>query len=158
MHADGSPVAPGSPAKPGEVVVVYGYGFGKPSKPIATGVAATEANPVALFGEVRFDGQPLRENVLYAGITPGTVGVYQLNFRRTASFQDASAVWRRNRLERHRQCREPRVYRELLVLRAAVGWQDGQKCVPRWTTTMRRMGSPHCTQGSPSLPYTRCRF
>ncbi len=94
VHADGSPVAPGLPARVGETVVVFGYGFGRPSKPVKTGAFAEEANPVPLLGDVKFSsllsespgadpgsGRDLFGYIDYVGLSPNSVGLYQLNFR-----------------------------------------------------------------------------
>ena len=53
-HADGNPVLPGLPAKPGETLAVYGYGFGRPTNSLKTGDAPQAANPVPLYGSVLF--------------------------------------------------------------------------------------------------------
>jgi len=80
--ADGSPITAGSPAQGGEIIVVYATGLGK-----------TEPNPDA--GEIPMypatiddysslsvclDGAPLPWYLIkYAGVTPGSVGLYQIN-------------------------------------------------------------------------------
>ena len=84
QHTDYSSVTPENPALPGEIIVVY-----------ATGLGATHPNP--LPGEIpiypglmaRLDalrvtvgGAPLPAGrVLYAGLTPGWAGLYQINMR-----------------------------------------------------------------------------
>lgn len=68
------------PAKPGDVVVVYGIGFGD-----ATGQDGSGAVPLgALVGPLNDLNNPVRinfgdtpANVAYAGLTPGYVGLYQ---------------------------------------------------------------------------------
>ena len=81
-HADGSLLTDASPARPGEIIVVY-----------ATGLGPTEPNPEP--GEVpqwaatlvwinslvvSLNGTALPSNLIeYAGLTPGCVGLYQLN-------------------------------------------------------------------------------
>jgi uncharacterized protein (TIGR03437 family) len=72
-HADGSPLGPGSPARPGEVVVLYGAGFGPTNPPapngrIPGGLAAL-ANPVTL----RIGGVAVTP--LFAGLS--AAGLYQ---------------------------------------------------------------------------------
>lgn len=94
MHSDGSPVAPGLPATAGETVVVYGYGFGRPTNAVETGVASQTANPVPLYDRFQFSallpensgvssgtGENLGSYISYVGLTPGAVGVYQMNFK-----------------------------------------------------------------------------
>ena len=68
--------------RPGQLISIYGTGFG-PTNPftgtgeLPTGIARTTETP-----NVTFDGRPLEAaNVLYAGVTPGLAGVYQLNLQ-----------------------------------------------------------------------------
>ena len=84
QHADYSPVTAEHPARPGEVIVVY-----------ATGLGMTHPNP--LPGEIPiYPGLMDRlsalqvtvgaavlppDRILYAGITPGWAGLYQINLR-----------------------------------------------------------------------------
>jgi uncharacterized protein (TIGR03437 family) len=74
--ADYSPVTPSNPAKKNEVIIIYATGLGRlisgepaDGKP-ATGPAPAACPPLASVG-----------TVLYAGLTPGYVGLYQLNVR-----------------------------------------------------------------------------
>jgi uncharacterized protein (TIGR03437 family) len=74
----GSPIA-ATPAgaRPGEVVTLFGVGFGPtasmaPPGTIAIGVAAT-------LGAARVTVGGLPADVLYAGLTPGFAGLYQVN-------------------------------------------------------------------------------
>jgi len=78
QHPDFSLVTASNPAKPGEVLVIYLVGMGTPSPPVASG-ALSPANPLAkVTGQVTVDGQPAA--VQFAGLTPGFVGLYQINF------------------------------------------------------------------------------
>ena len=85
--ADSSVVAGASPAKPGDIVSVYGTGFGATNPATAAGqipsAAATLANPVTVqIGDVTLGSS----DVLYAGLTPGSIsGLYQFNVRIPAS-------------------------------------------------------------------------
>jgi uncharacterized protein (TIGR03437 family) len=54
FHRDRTQVSQGKPARAGETLVVYGYGFGRPLKGFKTGEAAQEANPVPAYGELKF--------------------------------------------------------------------------------------------------------
>jgi uncharacterized protein (TIGR03437 family) len=94
FHIDGTAVSPGQPARAGETLIVYGYGFGRPQKAIKTGEAPQEANPVPTHGDLKFlallpetsgaidgTGPALGLYVSYVGVTPGAVGVYQINFK-----------------------------------------------------------------------------
>ena len=82
-HVDGRLVSAEAPARPGQIVVLYGTGFG----PTAAGASGTNApairaDPVVTPIEVWLDGQPLATaSVLYAGVAPGYSGLYQLNLR-----------------------------------------------------------------------------
>lgn len=88
-HADGSLVARGTPAKGGEDVVAYAVGLGATSPAVATGNAATGATPTAETFYLDFNfhpnalaAQPAQTTFvpLYAGLVPGYVGLYQVNF------------------------------------------------------------------------------
>ena len=84
QHADYSLITPDHPARPGEVIVVY-----------ATGLGMTHPNP--LPGEIPiYPGLMDRlvalqvtvgtvvlppDRILYAGVTPGWAGLYQINMR-----------------------------------------------------------------------------
>jgi uncharacterized protein (TIGR03437 family) len=81
QHADFSLVSQASPAKPGEYLVAYLAGMGltdvnvqdgaaSPSKPLAT---------VAVAPGVTLSGESVK--VAFAGLTPGLVGLYQINFQ-----------------------------------------------------------------------------
>jgi uncharacterized protein (TIGR03437 family) len=84
-HADFSLVTPEAPAAPGEVVVLWGTGFGitnpmlapdnqLPSLPFPI---ARLADLVILVDNVALD----RTRILYCGLTPGFSGLYQANVR-----------------------------------------------------------------------------
>lgn len=84
--ADFSLVTPSNPAHPGEVIIVYATGLGKVSPAVASGVAATGPATVApLCG----DFYPVESApslgafgaILYTGLTPGFVGLYQMNIQ-----------------------------------------------------------------------------
>lgn len=69
------------PAVAGDVVTLFGTGFGPVSPPLATGEFAWEAAPLAtpsvraLIGEIEVP----QENILYAGAAPAAAGLYQLS-------------------------------------------------------------------------------
>lgn len=65
------------PAKPGDIINIYGIGFGSvspatPAGTIASGLPAIQPAPVFRIGNVTATLQ-------YAGLTPGLVGLYQFN-------------------------------------------------------------------------------
>jgi uncharacterized protein (TIGR03437 family) len=77
-------VVPGaSPAKPGDVVSLFGTGFGDtspfvPTGQLASGVAVL-TNPIT----VKIGNDTLAQtDVFYAGLSPGSIsGLYQINVR-----------------------------------------------------------------------------
>jgi uncharacterized protein (TIGR03437 family) len=78
-HADGRIVTPSSPARPGETVVVYATGVGPVDQPQVSGEAAS-ARPLAstrITPTVTVGGQSAA--VIFSGLTPGFVGLGQLN-------------------------------------------------------------------------------
>ncbi len=85
FHADSSLISPASPARPGEIVVFYGTGFGPTDPPVAADrelpqlpfPIASRADLTVLLGGLPLD----RERVLYCGVTQGFAGLYQLNVR-----------------------------------------------------------------------------
>jgi uncharacterized protein (TIGR03437 family) len=74
---------PGSgfaPAYPNEYVTVYATGFGATSPSVAPGVFPTQLSSATGSVTVTLGGVTLPAvNVLYAGVTPGSPGLYQLN-------------------------------------------------------------------------------
>jgi uncharacterized protein (TIGR03437 family) len=83
--ADYSLVTPSNPAHPGEVILVYATGFGEVSPAVASGVPATGPAPVVEpCGDiVAFapTGPDSLGSILYTGLMPGFVGLYQLNIQ-----------------------------------------------------------------------------
>ena len=75
---------PSRPAAPGDIILLYGTGWGETTAALGTGELASgaaellpEANPIVTFG-----GIPMAsEDVLYVGVTPTTAGLYQLAIR-----------------------------------------------------------------------------
>jgi hypothetical protein len=96
-HGDGTLVTAASPARAGEEIVVWAFGLGKTQIPVQTGVA-TPPGIVPInsleYGYVLFDlstnaapKTPVYPNqsesypieTIYAGLTAGYVGLYQIN-------------------------------------------------------------------------------
>jgi uncharacterized protein (TIGR03437 family) len=78
-HLDGAAVTPSNPARSGETVVVYATGLGPVTRPQASGEPAPFGEPIStrILPIVRVDG---RDAVVhFAGLTPGLVGLYQIN-------------------------------------------------------------------------------
>jgi uncharacterized protein (TIGR03437 family) len=75
-----SAAVPGSvarPARPGDTVVLYGVGFGPVTPNAGAGTVVQQDNKLALPFQVFVGGMPAV--VSYAGLAPGTVGLYQFN-------------------------------------------------------------------------------
>ena len=81
---DYSLVNAGHPAKPGEYLIIYLAGMGATNPSVASGAVSPLA-PATLQPTVTLDGQAAA--VIYAGLTPGSVGLYQINFQVPASAQ-----------------------------------------------------------------------
>lgn len=81
QNPDLSVNTPMNPARPGDTVVAYFTGGGpvEPAAPLATGaVSPYGESPVSAGAQVTVGGAAA--TVLYAGLTPTLVGVYQVNF------------------------------------------------------------------------------
>lgn len=94
FNADGVAVAPegmftdqfgpSRPAVPGDIILLFGTGWGDTEPNLSTGELAPgaaqvlpDANPMVLFGGVLL----VPEGVFYVGVTPNTVGLFQLGIR-----------------------------------------------------------------------------
>ena len=82
-HGNGPPlVTPDSPAKRGEIIVIYATGLGVTSPEPACGTLPELVAPLADFAdfEVLLNGSPVdRKLIQYAGDTPGFAGLFQIN-------------------------------------------------------------------------------
>jgi uncharacterized protein (TIGR03437 family) len=83
-HGNGPVVTPASPAAKGETVVLYATGLG-PTLPAAIpDQIATSAAPLANLADFRvlLNGSAVDAHlILYAGVTPGFAGLYQINLQ-----------------------------------------------------------------------------
>jgi uncharacterized protein (TIGR03437 family) len=68
---------PSRPAKPGDVLTIYGIGFGPVTPPTPAGTIA--AGITSLTNQVTFQFGQTPATVSYQGLTPGLVGLYQFN-------------------------------------------------------------------------------
>ena len=75
QHADNSYVTSASPAKPAEVIVLWGTGFGPATPAVASGQVFTGANPLAGTVTATIGGQPAP--VQFAGVVGA--GLVQIN-------------------------------------------------------------------------------
>ncbi len=81
--ANPSVVAGASPAKPGDIVSLFGTGFGDTNPSLPAGALATGIANLTNQITVTIGGTTLASSdVLYAGLSPGSInGLYQLNVR-----------------------------------------------------------------------------
>jgi uncharacterized protein (TIGR03437 family) len=75
--ADYSLVTPSNPAKPGETIVVYVTGLGPVNAEVTDGVPPT--GPGVASASICSDNSVTLGTIEYAGLTPGAVGLYQVN-------------------------------------------------------------------------------
>jgi len=82
QHGDFSLVNADHPAKPGEYLVMYLAGMGVTNPLVPSGQPSPTAEPLArvmMQPTVTVDGQ--HATIIYAGLTPGAAGLYQINFQ-----------------------------------------------------------------------------
>lgn len=83
-HADGTLIDAEAPARPGEIVIVYASGLGQTTPRLANlniprGAAQIERR--SQFRVLLNEAEVEPSGILYAGITPGFAGLYQINLR-----------------------------------------------------------------------------
>jgi len=81
QHGDGTLVSQTSPARGGENLVAYLAGMGSTNVPVTSG-AASPASPLAMPNDspvLTINGN--QSPIALAGMTPGLVGLYQMNFQ-----------------------------------------------------------------------------
>jgi uncharacterized protein (TIGR03437 family) len=79
---DGSVVTPESPARPGDIVILYATGLGQTTPPIVYNQLPASAAWLRQKADflLTLDGTRLAADcILYAGIAPGFAGLYQIN-------------------------------------------------------------------------------
>ena len=82
QHGDFSLVDASNPARAGEPLVIYLAGLGATNPPVGTDVPAPGVEPLARVVNtpvLLLDGKPI--STAFAGLTPGSVGLYQINFQ-----------------------------------------------------------------------------
>jgi uncharacterized protein (TIGR03437 family) len=75
--ADYSLVTAASPARPGEIILLYASGLGRVQGNALAGYAAAAAMPILARAEVTIAGHTVAPH--YAGLAPGFAGLYQVN-------------------------------------------------------------------------------
>jgi uncharacterized protein (TIGR03437 family) len=80
-HQNGTPITEASPARPGEYIAVYLVGMGGTTIPVASG----QPGPGAPFANTSIAPTVTLNNenapVVFSGLIPGLVGVYQVNLQ-----------------------------------------------------------------------------
>jgi uncharacterized protein (TIGR03437 family) len=78
-----------TPAKPGDYLTIYGVSFGPTNPAVAPGVASPSVASTVNAPSVTLGGTPLpAADFLYAGASPGTAGLYQVNIQVPAGLAD----------------------------------------------------------------------
>ncbi len=83
---DFSYIAPATPAKPGDVVILWGTGFGATTPVVPAGVQVTDAAYLANAPSVTVGG--FSAQVVGAALAPGSAGLYQIAIVLPASLPD----------------------------------------------------------------------
>jgi large repetitive protein len=93
QHAsDGSAITDASPARPGEYIVIYLAGMGPTTVPIASGVGSP-FSPLAQTVDaptITLNSEPV--SFLFSGLTPGLVGLYQIDLQVPADAQNGDLL------------------------------------------------------------------
>ena len=78
-----------TPAKPGDILTIYGVSFGPTTPAFAPGEPPDTPGPTVNAPGVTLGSVNLSQaEVLYAGVSPGIAGLYQLNIRVPANLAD----------------------------------------------------------------------
>jgi uncharacterized protein (TIGR03437 family) len=92
VHLDNTLVTPSSPATAAEYLVIYATGVGTFDHPPATGAAAS-ASPLAMASVTpTVMVGSAQASVLFAGLTPGYVGLVQINIQLPSSLPSGSSL------------------------------------------------------------------
>jgi uncharacterized protein (TIGR03437 family) len=79
--SDGSLVTQASPAMAGEYLVAYLAGLGDTTVPVTSGTASPSSPLATPSNTVVLTINGTQSPIYFAGLTPGLVGLYQLNFQ-----------------------------------------------------------------------------
>ena len=84
---------PSRPANPGDVILLYGTGWGETTAGLTTGQLASDAAQLLLEpnSKITLGGVQLAaEDLIYVGVPPGTAGLYQAAIRIPANSQSGN--------------------------------------------------------------------
>ena len=79
VRSDYSLVSSLNPARPGEAITLYGVGFGPATPPAATGMPSGGSPPSVINPNPSVSISAQNATTLFAGLSPGAVGLYQFN-------------------------------------------------------------------------------
>ena len=79
VHADGALVTPERPARPSDVLVIFATGLSEVTNAPATGEASPTSPLAVLSRTAVVEVGDSEARVLFAGLTPGFVGLAQFN-------------------------------------------------------------------------------
>ncbi len=94
QHGDYSLVSETSPAKPGEYLVIYLSGLGLTGVPVADGAASPDPANLQLLSPLIAPTLSLNGTsipIYFSGLSPGYVGLYQMNFQVPAGTPNGDA-------------------------------------------------------------------
>jgi len=80
QHSDFSLVTAQSPAKPGEYLIIYLGGLGPGDQTVTSG-STSPSSPLDAVPDVTITVAGQSATVFFSGLTPGLVGLYQVNFQ-----------------------------------------------------------------------------
>jgi uncharacterized protein (TIGR03437 family) len=90
QHSDGSLVTAASPAMGGEYLVAYLAGLGGTTVPVASGAPSPSSPLAEPTNSVVLTVNGTQSPIYFAGLTPGLVGLYQMNFQVPAGLPTGS--------------------------------------------------------------------
>jgi uncharacterized protein (TIGR03437 family) len=94
-HGDYSLVTPAAPAKTGEIVVLFATGMGKSAPNPGVGEIPTYSAPITNLStlQVTLAGKTVDPSLIkYAGVSPGSAGLYQINLEIPANTPSNPAI------------------------------------------------------------------
>lgn len=89
-HADNTPLSAAAAAAPGEVIVLYGTGFGATNPATPAGLAVSSASPLPSPGSLRISIGGAPAEVAFAGMT--APGLFQFNVTVPGTLADGDAA------------------------------------------------------------------